>query len=270
MARDINALIKAEEIKAKAAIEKMFGGLLSFQEIAITAQDLFPSEVKELQALGVFFEGEMIRCRDAKAYFSGCLAAAAMIESCLLLFSFLDRATVARTALFKRLSKPNKTYEEIVLPWTLKELIPVAEEVDWIRHSVQPEAIKVLVALHEELAPAVRPGITPAEVAAGAKYIETHADLALLHLMQSMRNLVHGGRCVRLRKKLDTQDFAEWAQLVMMLTGEIRDCLILKLKPISQEYLNNLLNSQSGRDTAMMLASSILANLAVKSASQGQ
>ena len=88
--------------------------------------------------------------------------------------------------------------------------------------------------------------------------------------MQSMRNLVHGGRCVRLRKKLDTQDFAEWAQLVMMLTGEIRDCLILKLKPISQEYLNNLLNSQSGRDTAMMLASSILANLAVKSASQGQ
>src|SRR5947208_6661350 len=126
MARDINALIKAEEIKAKAAIEKMFGGLLSFQEIAITAQDLFPSEVKELQALGVFFEGEMIRCRDAKAYFSGCLAAAAMIESCLLLFSFLDRATVARTALFKRLSKPSKTYEQIVLPWTLKGSIAVA------------------------------------------------------------------------------------------------------------------------------------------------
>jgi hypothetical protein len=87
MARDINALIKAEEITARAAAEKIFGDLVSFQEITTIAQDLFPREVQELQALGIFYESEMIRCRDAKAYFSGCLAAAAMIESCLLLFS---------------------------------------------------------------------------------------------------------------------------------------------------------------------------------------
>jgi hypothetical protein len=270
MARDINALIKAEEITARAAAEKIFGDLVSFQEITTIAQDLFPREVQELQALGIFYESEMIRCRDAKAYFSGCLAAAAMIESCLLLFSFLDTSNVARTAFFNKVSKPNKKYEEIAVRWTLKELIPIADELGWIRHSVQPEAIKVLVPLHTDLAPIVRPGITAQEIVGQVRYIETHADLALLHLMQSMRNLVHGGRCIRLRKKLDTQDFSEWAQLVIVLTGEIRDCLILKLKPISQQYLSNLLNSADGQIAAMKLARSIFARAAANAASQGQ
>jgi len=269
MARDINAYIAAEETEARATLEKAFGGLLSFQDIATAAQDLFPPEIRELQALGVFFEGEMIRCRDAKAYFSGCLAAAAMIETFLLLYSFLDKTEVSRTVLFRKLSKPSKTYEEVVLRWTLKELIPVAQELDWIRRSVQPAAVSVLVKLHEELAPAVRPGITSAEIAAGAKYIETHPDLALLHLMQSMRNLVHGGRCVRLRKNLDTPEFAEWAQLVMLMTAEIRDCLILKLKSISQHYLNEELKSAAGQAKLVTLTTSILAKAVASAASQG-
>lgn len=261
--------MKLEEAKAKAAIEKTFGSFLSFQDIAAAAQNVFPREVQDLQALGVFFEGEMLRCRDAKTYFSGCLAAAAMIESCLLLFSLLDRAEVKRTAVFKKLSKPTKTYEESVLRWTLKELIPVAEELNWIRHSIQPSAIKVLIKLHEELAPAARPGITPQEIVAGTRYIETHADLALLHLTQSMRNLIHGGRCVRLRKKLDTADFAEWAQLVMVLTVEIRDCLILRLKDVSRQYLADVLSSPEGKSAVMKIVTSMLSKAAAKSAAPG-
>jgi hypothetical protein len=115
MSRDISALIAADETSARSAIEKAFGGLVSFQELAAAAQGLLPPEARELQALGVFFESEMIKCRDVRAYFSGCLAAAAMIESCLLFFSFLDKAHVSQTAAFKKLSKPGKTYDEVIL-----------------------------------------------------------------------------------------------------------------------------------------------------------
>ena len=267
--RDIRALIKADEANAKDAIAKVFGKSVQFEDIAAAAQELFSSEVRDLHALGVFYEGEMIRCRDANAYFSGCLAGAAMIESYLVLFAILDRVDVEQTALFGKLSKPNKSYQDLVLRWTLRELIPITEELGWIRHTIQAGAISILVKLHEELAPVVRPSITAAEIAAGSTYIQTHADLALLHLMQSMRNLVHGGRCVRLKKKLDTQDFAEWAQLVMVLTVEIRDCLILKLKPLSQKYMIGMLNSSDGLKTVIRLLGAISAKTKVRSAGQG-
>lgn len=270
MTRDINAYLMAERAKANDGITKVFGSSIDFEALASAAQDLFPCEVRELHALGVFYEGEMFRCRDAKAYFSGCLAGAAMIESYLLLFAILDRSQVEKTAAFPKVKKPKGTYEETVLRWTLKQLIPITQELGWIRHTIQPTAISVLLELYSDLAPVVSPGITAAEIDAGSTYLKQHPDLALLHLMQSMRNLVHGGRCVRLSKKPHTDDFAEWAQLVMVLTVEIRDCLILRLKSVSQKYLVGLLNSLNGLTSVIELVTTIHANAEAKSARQGR
>jgi len=270
MTRDINAYLRAEEAKTNDAIAKMFGSSVAFEDLATAAQDLFPREVRELHALGVFYEGEMFRCRDAKAYFFGCLAGAAMIESYLLLFSIFDRSQVEKTATFQKMQKSTRTYEETVLGWTLKQLIPITQELGWIRHDIQSTAISVLLELYRDLAPVVRPGITTAEIDASSIYLEKHPDLALLHLMQSMRNLIHGGRCVRLSKKLYTDDFAEWAQLVMVLTVEVRDCLILKLKSVSQKYLIGLLNSPDGLASVIELITLIRAKGGAKPARQGR
>ena len=255
--KDMPSILKAEEAKARDLIAKTFGPSVDFQAFSEVAQSLFPSPIRELQSLCIFYENEMIRCRDAKAYFSACLAGAAMIESFLLLLSVLERTDVERTTAFQQFSKTNQPYENAVLGWTLKHLIPVTEELEWIRHTVDEDLVAALTSAHNEIAPIVRPGITPEEVATGAAGIKAHPDTAFLGLMQSMRNLVHAGRCVRLKKNLGSEDFADWAKLVTVLTVEIRDCLILRLKATYRQHFMNLMNSPMGLDAIIKLLNAI-------------
>ena len=189
----------------------------------------------------------MLRCRDAGAYFTGCLAAAAMIESFLLFLCILEKATVERTKSFQNFNTKNRPYEQAVLHWTLKELIPLTEELEWIGPTVvDQDLVAALIDGYYEMIPIAKPDITKENLEAFAGALKKRPDVALLVLMQSMRNLVHGGRCVRLKKNLESDDFSDWAQLVMILTVEIRDCLILRLNSIYQRYFMDLMNSPEG------------------------
>lgn len=246
--KDIGSIIKADEVKAKELIRQVLGPSADFGVMSKAAETLLPESTRELQELCKFYEEEMVRCRDAGAYFFGCLAGAAMIESFLLSICILERKAVEGSGSFKNSRKGvNRAYEQIVLHWTLKDLIPLAEELEWIGPTVVDEdLVTALVDGYREILPIAKPDITDEGLEAVLNTLKARPDVALLVLMQSMRNLVHGGRCVRLRKRLASTDFSDWAKLVMVLTVEIRDCLILRLKSIYQRYFTDLLSSPAG------------------------
>jgi hypothetical protein len=196
----------------------------------------------------------MLLCRDANANFSGCLAGAAMIEAFLLLFCVLDEPAVKRAKSFHAFAKKNKPYADLVAHWTLKELIPLSEELQWIGATVvEKDLVTALVDGYYEMLPMARPGITQEEMGKLAEALRKHPDVALLLLMQSMRNLVHAGRCIRLRKNLPSDDFSDWAKLIMVLTVEIRDCLILRLSSVYQQYFVGMVNSPDGVAAILIL-----------------
>jgi hypothetical protein len=246
--KDIVSIIENKKIKAYEQITKFLGPTVDLEQLSKVAQSLFPKSVKALQELSVFFEQEMLRCRNSEAYFSACLSGAAMIESFLLAICILDEIEVTKTTVFKNLTKKkSQPYENIVSYWTLKEFIPVAEELDWIGvNVVDKQLVSTLIEGYREMLPAAKPGITEESIHSVAQLLINHPDIAFLTLMQNMRNLVHGGRCIRLRKNLASADFRDWAKLVLILIVEIRDCLILRLDTIYQKYMRNQLNSPEG------------------------
>jgi hypothetical protein len=246
--KDIASIIKADEIKGRELIRQVLGPSADIEIMSKAVEELLPESTRELQELCKFYEEEMIRCRDAGAYFFGCLAGAAMIESFLLSICILERKTVEASISFQNSHKGvNRAYEQIVFRWTLKDLIPLAEELEWIGPTVVDEDLVIaLVDGYREMLPIAKPDITDEGLEVVLNRLKTRPDVALLVLMQSMRNLVHGGRCVRLRKRLASTDFADWAKLVMVLTVEIRDCLILGLKSSYHRYFTDLLSSPTG------------------------
>ena len=245
--KDISSIIKAYETKGRALIGTVLSPSANFTEVSAAFQGLLPEPARALEELCKFYEAEMIRCRDGGAYFSGCLAGAAMIESFLLLFCFLEKNTVIASAKFPRSSRENKPYEEVASHWTLKELIPIAEELKWIGPEVvERDLVTALVDGYKEMLPTAIPNLSEEELNSVLQSLERHPDTALLVLMQSMRNLVHGGRCVRLRRRLWSEDFSDWAKLVMVLTVEVRDCLILRLGKAYEQYVRALAESPEG------------------------
>jgi hypothetical protein len=245
--KDINSIIKAYEAKGREMANLVFGSSVNLSDLSTAFQNLLPESARELQELCKFYEAEMLRCRDSGAYFSGCLAGAAMTESFLLLLCFLEKTTVEKTKGFQSSKKKGKNYDQVIVHWTLKELIPLTEELDWITPAVvDRELVKALIDGYREILPMVKPDIKDEDVQAVLSLIEKRPNAAMLHLMQSMRNLVHGGRCVRLRKQLWSDDFSDWAKLVMVLTVEIRDCLILRLQDAFKRHLTTLADSPEG------------------------
>jgi hypothetical protein len=246
--KDIASLVKSKEAAGRELLGRILGPNADFEAVSMTALALLPEATKELQELCVFFEGEMLRCRDGGAYFAGCLAGAAMIESFLLSICILERKAVEDSRYFRSLKKnKNLAFEKITPHWTLKELIPLTEELEWIGpETVDLQLVTALVEGYREMLPVARPGMTDQDMVTFLSDLKERPDVALLELMQSMRNLVHGGRCLRLRKRLASADFADWAKLVMIVTVEIRNCLLTRLQSIYGRYLRELANSPEG------------------------
>jgi hypothetical protein len=244
--KDITSVIGAYETRGQELIRRL-APLTDQKDLLDALGGLLPESAKELQELCKFFEREMLLCRDAGAYFSGCLSGAAMIESFLLLFCLLEQSAVERSRTFHSNKKKKHPYKEVLALWTLKDLIPLAEELQWIGpKTVEPELVKALVDAYREMLPAAKPGLADHELNSALRSLEERPDVVLLSLMQSMRNLVHGGRCVRLRKRLWSEDFSEWAKLVMVLTVEVRDCMILRLEAAYKQYATDLMNTSEG------------------------
>lgn len=244
--KDIASVVSGYEARGQELMRR-FAPSANPEDLINAFEGLLPDSAKELQELCKFFEREMLLCRDAGAYFLGCLSGAAMIESFLLLFCLLEKASVERTRSFHSNKKKKQPYEEVLTRWTLKELIPLAEELEWIgSKAVEPELVKALVDGYREMLPAAKPGLADNNLNAALRLLEERPDVVLLSLMQSMRNLVHGGRCVRLRKQLWSKDFSDWAKLVMVLTVEVRDCMILQLEAAYKRYIMDLMNTSEG------------------------
>jgi hypothetical protein len=253
--KDIPSVLSAYEAKGRDLIQRRCAPATTLQDLSDAFQSLLPTSVKELQELSKFFERQMLLCRDSGAYFLGCLAGAAMIESCLLLFCVLEKSAVERTRCFCGSRKNNQSYEETINRWTLKDLIPVAEELQWVGPTVvEQELVQALVDGYREMLPEARPDLSAEDLGAILRSLKDRPDLALLFLIQSMRNLMHGGRCLRLKKQLWSKDFDEWSKLLMILAAEIRDCLILRLEAAFRVYLTDLVSTPEGARSVVDVA----------------
>jgi hypothetical protein len=242
--KDIHAMLKAQETYSSELMGQIFGEHINSQDVTRIVQGLLPESFKELQNLCRFFEKEMAICREAGAYFSSCLAGAAMIESFLLSICLLEETAVRHSKSFQTFKKKNKPYKDTIVCWTLKELIPIAEEIQWVNPAVvNQDLVKVLIDSYYQIIPTAEPGVSEEDLKVMMKSLGNRPDVALLCLMQSMRNLVHGGRCIRLEKKLASKDFSDWAILVIALTAEIRDCLVVRLNAVYHRYFSELLSS---------------------------
>ncbi len=228
-------------------MSRILGSSVQFEDVSKAFEELLPEQARNLQDICKFYEHEMLLGRDSGAYFSGCLAGAAMIEAFLLLFCVLQQPAVERTESFRKFAKKKGPYLTVIAHWTLRELIPLSEELQWIGATmVEKDLVAALIDGYYEMLPAVKPGITQEEMEGVVEVFRSRPDVALLTLMQSMRNLVHAGRCIRLKRNLPSEDFADWAKLVMVLIVEVRDCMILKLNSVYQQYIVGLLGSPGG------------------------
>src|SRR4051812_14330187 len=78
----------------------MFGtNAKTFDELG---DHMLPEDCATAKRLSVFYEVEMIACRDAKSYFGSCVMGAAMLEAFLLLLCLSNQEKVQQTEWFSK------------------------------------------------------------------------------------------------------------------------------------------------------------------------
>jgi hypothetical protein len=70
------------------------------------------------------------------------------------------------------------------------------------------------------------PQMSNEKIDAGAAEFSTRPGLAMLRLVQELRNSIHAGPWVRGDRVLDLTHFEGWCRVAIRVSAEIRDCLI--------------------------------------------
>jgi hypothetical protein len=188
---------------------------------------LLPEEFRKLQDLCLFLEADFLKCDKAKAYFSGCLSGAAMIEAFLLMLCWLNKDEVIATAVYKKHAKA-RPFDAVWGSLSLELLIEIAETLKWIPSDLVKAELSTAIALsYEEIA--ISKGLDTEAIAEGKQALLLHPATALFGLMRDLRNCLHAGRWIRQNKAFNPDPFDEWSHLGVILIAEIRDCLIVKM-----------------------------------------
>jgi hypothetical protein len=208
-------------------VNNAFGmNIKSLDELA-GFKKLLPEEVLKLQDLCLFLEGEFLKCDKAKAYFSGCISGAAMIEAFLLMLCWLNKDEVVGTAIYRKHAK-TKQFDAAWGSLSLESLIEIAETLKWIPPDLVKTDLSTAIALsYEEIASSK--GLDTETIASGKQALLLHPATALFGLMRDLRNCLHAGRWIRQKKAFNPDPFDEWSHLGVILIGEIRDCLVVKV-----------------------------------------
>jgi hypothetical protein len=195
-------------------------------------------------------ETEMLICQENKSYLAGCLMGAAMIEALLSLLCLSYPNEVQQTHHFK-VSDPHESYEDAVGTWKFEHLIRVAKELQWIPYTIVSEKmLGPLIEVYQELMPLTNPEMDDAAIADGVERFTTEPGVAMLRLVQDIRNSIHSGVWIRSRRTPDELHFDGWCVIALRVSGEIRDCLLhhlavagtSKLAP-ALEYYNKQLSA---------------------------
>jgi hypothetical protein len=206
---------------------------------------IMPPPLMALKDVGTYYESEMITADKAGAHFAACLMGGALIESVLLLLVFTNRGEVEATEIFKKKLKKND-FSAAAHACTLDDLATIAEELNWIpTHVLDGLWQSGIVEAYREVAAVLEPMKTIDELESSAEALSTYQGYALLRLIQKMRNLVHGGRCVREQKTLHSPEFKQWAELIVKGVGEIRDCLMVRFQLDSRNVITAHLKSRA-------------------------
>ncbi|HEY1219285.1 MAG TPA: hypothetical protein VGF03_10135 [Bryobacteraceae bacterium] len=170
-------------------------------------------------------ETEMLACERQQAYFSACLMGAAMNEALISLLCLLFEDRVTQTQRYSK-AKQRETYALVVGRWSFEDLVCVADELYWIPdHIVAPEMMAPLAAVYRELMPISDPEMSAEEIDARAGKFTTRPGLAMLRLVQELRNSIHAGPWIRGQRVLNLTHFEGWCRIATRVSAEIRDCL---------------------------------------------
>lgn len=190
-------------------------------------KDFLPENFRKLHDLCLFLEAEFLKCDKAKAYFSGCLSGAAMIEAFLLMLCWLNKDEVIATAVYRKHAKARQ-FDAVWGSLSLELLIEIAETLKWIPSDLVKADLSMAIALsYEEIA--ISKGLDTEAIAEGKQALLHHPATALFGLMRDLRNCLHAGRWIRQNKAFSPEPFDEWSHLGVVLIAEIRDCLIIKM-----------------------------------------
>jgi hypothetical protein len=215
----------------------------SSTEVDTLVEKVFPSEfdahgangllgsIMNVKLLAVYelalrCETEMYTCERAGAYLAGCLMGAAMNEACLSLLCLSYREEVMTTHHYRN-AKLRESYEVMVGHWKFEHLIRVAKELTWIPNTVvDAPTIAALLDAYRELMPASYPTMLRAEIEMGAAEFETAPGIAMLKLIQELRNSIHSGSWIRGKRRLDDTHFDGWCRIAIRVSAETRNCLL--------------------------------------------
>lgn len=212
-------------------------------EVSAVVAEVFPFEVDDLGVNGLLrsimdpklvavyelalrCETEMYKCEQAGAYLAGCLMGAAMNEACLSLLCLSYKADVQKTHHYRN-AKLRETYEAMVGHWKFEHLIRVAKELGWMPNDVvDAPTVAALLEAYRELMPASYPTISQAEIETGEAEFHTSPGIAMLKLIQELRNSIHSGNWIRGKRRLDDSHFDGWCRIAIRVSAETRNCLL--------------------------------------------
>lgn len=174
----------------------------------------------------VVCETQMLKCDKAGAYLAGCMMGAAMNEALLSLLCLFYEESVKETRHYKTATQ-RETYEAMVGNWKFEHLIRIAAELKWIPNDVvKPELIACLKDVYIELTPIDYPHMKQGEIDKGAEEFDTNSGIALLRLIQELRNSIHSGKWIRGGRNLIPSNLDDWCRVSIYVSAEVRDCLI--------------------------------------------
>lgn len=212
--------------EARALVSEVFPSESDAIGVDALLRSIMDSKQLAVFDLALRCETEMYKCEQAGAYLSGCLMGAAMNEACLSLLCLSYKDDVKNTHHYRN-AKLRETYEAMIGQWKFEHLIRVAKELDWMPNEVvDPITAAALLDAYLELMPVSYPKITQAELEVGAAEFESAPGIAMLRLIQELRNSIHSGSWIRGERRLDETHFDTWCRIAIRVSGETRNCLL--------------------------------------------
>lgn len=211
---------------------RLFGKSVETKDVTDLLRTIMDPTQLVIYDLALQCETEMLRCNDAGAYFAGCLMGAAMNEALLSLMSLFYAKEVQGTQQYSWSTRKGKrgAFEEVVGFWKLDQLIKVAEELRWIPNDVvAPQFVMPLSNVYRELSSAADPSLSRAEMDKGAASFKSAPGLAMLRMVQELRNSIHPGIWIRSGNVLNGFHVDGWCRIAIHVSGEIRNCLIRRI-----------------------------------------
>ncbi len=190
---------------------------------------LLPPDIALAKKLAVFYEAEMLRCRDAGAFYAGCVMGAAMIESLLLLLCLQKASDVSATKSFmRRCGTAGKDFSRQLHSLGFDDLISISAELNWIPSDLVSEEWKQgLGDTFKEVVIERGTHMSKAEREERAAALRDMPAYSLMLLLNHLRNRIHGGRWLKERQQFTSEAaFQGWAQAAIVGAAHIRDCIL--------------------------------------------